>query len=106
MRCRLPPDAVFCAKDGAKLGPEDAEGGEDHDPYIGTVISGDIEIRSVAGAGSMGRVYRAFQGGIERDVAVKILHRELSRQRRARGALPSRGQGREPPRSPATSSRC
>ncbi len=26
----------------------------------------------------MGRVYRAFQRGIDRDVAVKILHRELS----------------------------
>jgi serine/threonine-protein kinase len=26
----------------------------------------------------MGRVYRAFQAGIDRDVAVKILHRELS----------------------------
>lgn len=26
----------------------------------------------------MARVYRAFQHGVERDVAVKILHRELS----------------------------
>ena len=33
---------------------------------------------TVAGGGAMGRVYRAFQKGIERDVAVKILHRELS----------------------------
>ncbi len=48
------------------------------DPYIGQVVSGDIEIRSVAGSGAMGRVYRAHQRGIERDVAVKILHRELS----------------------------
>ncbi|MDB4936491.1 MAG: serine/threonine protein kinase [Labilithrix sp.] len=71
-------EAVFCAKDGARLEPEDTDLGPDSDAYIGTVISGDIEIRSVAGAGAMGRVYRAHQRGIDRDVAVKILHRELS----------------------------
>jgi serine/threonine protein kinase len=48
------------------------------DPYVGSEISGHIEIRQLAGIGAMGRVYRAFQKGIERDVAVKILHRELS----------------------------
>ena len=70
-------DAMFCAKDGTKLDPED-ELPPDSDPYIGSVISGDIEILSVAGVGAMGRVYRAHQRGIDRDVAVKILHRELS----------------------------
>ena len=70
--------AAFCAKDGAQLEPEGGEPAPDKDPYIGTVISGDIEIRSVAGVGAMGRVYRAHQRGIDRDVAVKILHRELS----------------------------
>jgi serine/threonine protein kinase len=72
------PDAWFCAKDGTKLAPEDTEVNPDSDPYIGTVISDDIEIRSVAGVGAMGRVYRAHQRGIDRDVAVKILHREMS----------------------------
>ena len=70
-------DAVFCAKDGTKLEVADARP-PDSDPYIGDVISGDIEILGVAGVGAMGRVYRAHQRGIERDVAVKILHRELS----------------------------
>ncbi len=51
---------------------------ESPDPYLGTEISGHIEIRQLAGVGAMGRVYRAFQKGIDRDVAVKILHRELS----------------------------
>ncbi|HWL86678.1 MAG TPA: protein kinase [Polyangiaceae bacterium] len=50
----------------------------DRDPYLGREISGHIEIRELVGVGAMGRVYRAFQRGIDRDVAVKILHRELS----------------------------
>ncbi|MCW5831890.1 MAG: serine/threonine protein kinase [Labilithrix sp.] len=70
-------DAAFCPNDGSALEPP---GGplSDRDPYIDTVIHGDIRIKSVAGAGAMGRVYRAHQRGIDRDVAVKILHRELS----------------------------
>ena len=71
-------DALFCAKDGTKLAAEDTDVAPDSDPYIGTVISEDIELRSVAGVGAMGRVYRAHQRGIDRDVAVKILHREMS----------------------------
>ena len=70
-------DALFCSRDGTKL-DADEDLPPDSDPYIGTVISGDIEILSVAGVGAMGRVYRAHQRGIDRDVAVKILHRELS----------------------------
>jgi serine/threonine protein kinase len=48
----------------------------------------------------MGRVYRAFQKGIDRDVAVKILHRELSANPQLVGALPPGGQGRLAPRAP------
>ena len=71
-------DAAFCSKDGTKLDADDTDAAPDSDPYIGTVISGDIELLSVAGVGAMGRVYRAHQRGIDRDVAVKILHREMS----------------------------
>lgn len=66
-------DATFCPRDGARL---EAVAGDDE--YVGLIVSGDIELRSLAGAGAMGRVYRAHQRSIERDVAVKILHRELS----------------------------
>ncbi len=48
------------------------------DLYVGLELAGQIRLKHLIGIGSMGRVYRAFQGGIERDVAVKILHRELS----------------------------
>ncbi len=65
--------AVFCPKDGAALEAVDAP-----DPYLGTTVSGDIELKSIAGVGAMGTVYRAHQRSIDRDVAVKVLHRELS----------------------------
>lgn len=67
-------DAAFCPRDGAALVGFDG----DADRYIGTVILGDIEIRAVAGAGSMGHVYRAWQRSVDRDVAVKILRPEVS----------------------------
>ncbi len=86
-----PPEALFCPNDGSPLqaggfgtfGDEGASGrmgsgaGTD-DSYLGREISGHIQIRALAGVGAMGRVYRAFQRGIDRDVAVKVLHRELS----------------------------
>ncbi len=67
-------DAAFCPQDGARLVAREPS----DDPYLGLVLSGDIEIVSAAGAGAMGRVFRARQRSIDRDVAVKILHRELS----------------------------
>ncbi len=87
---RYPPDALFCPNDGTPLtqnnltghdwepAPISSAGVDGQDPYVGRELSGHIEIRSVAGVGAMGRVYRAFQKGIDRDVAVKVLHRELS----------------------------
>ena len=81
-RERFPPDALFCPNDGTPLlsapKADPAATGDGPDPYSGREISGHIEVRQLAGVGAMGRVYRAFQKGIDRDVAVKILHRELS----------------------------
>src|SRR6476659_3083957 len=74
-------DMLFCPMDGAPLvkrsltSVSDDGGG---DPYVGMTLLGQIELKRLAGVGSMARVYRAFQHGVERDVAVKILHRELS----------------------------
>jgi serine/threonine protein kinase len=78
---RYPGDALFCPLDGMPLQSAASAGGRgdsEDDPYLGQEISGHIEIRQLVGIGAMGRVYRAFQKGIDRDVAVKILHRELS----------------------------
>jgi serine/threonine-protein kinase len=77
---RYPADALFCSLDGAPLttAPGAIAAAAATDPYVGHEIHGHIEIRQLVGIGAMGRVYRAFQRGIDRDVAVKILHRELS----------------------------
>ncbi|HEY2517637.1 MAG TPA: protein kinase [Polyangiaceae bacterium] len=85
---RYPADALFCPADGTPLQHaataqqaqriSDSSGGDRADPYVGRELAGHIEVRQLAGVGAMGRVYRAFQRGIDRDVAVKILHRELS----------------------------
>lgn len=75
---RFPTDALFCPTDGTPLQSAAAAEREATDPYLGQELAGHIEIRQLIGVGAMGRVYRAFQRGIDRDVAVKILHRELS----------------------------
>jgi serine/threonine-protein kinase len=75
---RYPVDALFCPIDGTPLTSAAGASGQSQDPYVGREILGHIEIKQLAGIGAMGRVYRAFQTGIDRDVAVKILHRELS----------------------------
>ena len=72
-------EVLFCPKDGAPVAwPGAAVASAGPDPYLGRVVGEQIEIRQLVGVGSMGRVYRGYQRGVERDVAVKILHRELS----------------------------
>jgi eukaryotic-like serine/threonine-protein kinase len=77
---RYPVDALFCSLDGAPLTTSHnvIAAAAEADPYLTREILGHIEIRQLVGIGAMGRVYRAFQKGIDRDVAVKVLHRELS----------------------------
>ncbi len=77
---RYSADALFCSFDGAPLttSPSIIAAAAATDPYLEREILGHIEIRQLVGIGAMGRVYRAFQKGIDRDVAVKVLHRELS----------------------------
>jgi serine/threonine-protein kinase len=71
------PDVIFCPKDGTPLGGRKTEVADD--PYLGLSVAGQFRIEQIIGIGAMGRVYRAHQSGIERDVAIKILHRELLR---------------------------
>src|SRR6185295_19829814 len=77
---RYDPDVLFCPRDGTPLAlvvRGAPAGPSENDPYLGVQLAGQIELKHLIGIGSMGRVYRSWQGGIERDVAVKVLHREL-----------------------------
>jgi len=67
------PAAHFCPLDGAAL----SLGGHNADPYLSTTIAGQFELLELIGLGSTGRVYRAYQADFQREVAIKILHREL-----------------------------
>jgi len=48
-----------------------------NDPYVGLSFDDQFRVEQAIGVGAMARVYRARQLGIERDVAIKILKREL-----------------------------
>ena len=67
---------LFCPKDGTPTGPE--RGNVTSDPYLGRVIAGQFRIERLIGMGAMARVYLAQQLGLERPVALKILHPELA----------------------------
>ncbi len=73
-------DALFCPDDGTPLtnAASAQKAQQAPDGYLGRTILDHIELQQLAGVGAMGRVYRAYQKGVDRDVAVKILHRELS----------------------------
>jgi len=47
------------------------------DPRIGTILGGEFRLDGVAGQGTSGTVYRAWQATMERVVAVKVLHADL-----------------------------
>lgn len=48
------------------------------DPLLGTTVGGRYRIIERIGVGGMGTVYRATQAGLERQVALKILKRDLT----------------------------
>jgi serine/threonine-protein kinase len=47
---------------------------------IGTVLSGRYKLAAKLGSGGMSTVYLAKDGTLDRDVAVKVMHREMSEQ--------------------------
>jgi eukaryotic-like serine/threonine-protein kinase len=66
---------LFCPRDGTPTQPEHEN--FDHDPYLGQVIAGQFRVERLLGIGAMARVYQAEQLGLQRSVALKVLHREL-----------------------------
>ncbi len=49
------------------------------DPYIGTLLNNRFQIEAKLGEGGFGAVYRGVQTGIGRQVALKLLHPEMTR---------------------------
>jgi len=76
---------LFCPKDGTPTQPEHEN--IQHDPYLGRVVAGQFKVERLLGIGAMARVYLAEQLGLERPVALKILHRELLRDESATARL-------------------
>ena len=56
--------------------PSDFMSSQPADSLIGEVLSGRFEILEFIAAGGMGSVYRAKQQPLDRDVAVKVMHRQ------------------------------
>jgi serine/threonine-protein kinase len=54
------------------------------DDLIGTLIADRFDVLAQIGEGGMGTVYRARQRSIERDVAIKVLKAQLSRDAKVR----------------------
>ncbi len=67
---------IFCPSDGTALSARVADRGPD--PYLGQTLAGSFRVDALIGAGAVGRVYRAHQLGVERNVALKIMHRDLA----------------------------
>ncbi|MCA9517092.1 MAG: serine/threonine protein kinase, partial [Myxococcales bacterium] len=61
-----------------RIAAADEDGREKIDPVIGREIADRFQIYAKIGAGGMGAVYRAKQRGMDRDVAIKVLLRELA----------------------------
>ncbi len=72
-------DARFCPADGSKLAVEPV------DPLVGQLLFGQIRIEARLAEGGMGAVYRAHQVGLDRAIAVKVLHPALALDPEARG---------------------
>lgn len=68
-------DMDFCPKDGSSLKMVTSR---IEDPLIGKELDGRYLIIERVGVGGMGKVYKALQKPINRHVAVKLLHRELT----------------------------
>jgi serine/threonine-protein kinase len=64
---------LFCPHDGTALTTR-ASG---PDPFVGQTLAEQFVVEALIGAGAVGSVYRARQLGVERSVALKIMHREL-----------------------------
>ncbi len=67
----------FCPEDGTRL-RDLAIADQEEDKLIGKDIDGRFQVDSILGEGGMGKVYRGKQLSVHRDVAIKVLRKELA----------------------------
>ncbi|MET0287657.1 MAG: serine/threonine-protein kinase [Polyangiales bacterium] len=67
-----------CYRDGEKLVDYERFVADERDPMRHKLIGGKYQLLERVGQGGMGTIYRATQSGLNRQVAVKILKRELN----------------------------
>jgi eukaryotic-like serine/threonine-protein kinase len=70
-------DVLFCPADGTPLTSRPV--GAELERFVGKTLRGEFAIEALVGVGAMASVFRARQLGVERDVAVKVMHPELTR---------------------------
>ncbi len=75
--CEVTMEAAICPTDSVPTVPLDALARSERDQALGKVFAGRFQIESVLGEGGMGRVYRATQLSIGREVALKTLSASL-----------------------------
>jgi len=74
---------LFCPNDGTALSQRARDQGPD--AYLGQTLAGTYRVEALIGTGAVGGVYRAHQLGVERNVALKIMHRDLASNETLRG---------------------
>jgi len=71
-------DNVAPDDDGASDSEPTGESAPEDDELMGRTLEDRFRIEELIGTGGMGRVYRGAQLSVDRDVAIKVLHGELS----------------------------
>ncbi|HEX3777382.1 MAG TPA: serine/threonine-protein kinase [Polyangiaceae bacterium] len=76
-----PDDAGFCPVDGSQLNSATQVPvlADSQDPRIGQLLANRYQVRRVVADGGMGRVYEALDMQVRRNVALKVLHPDVSR---------------------------
>ena len=77
---KVPDELSYCPECGGKLTPKSSTH-QLEDSLLGSTIAGKFLVESVIGQGAMGKVYRAKHIGLDRLVAVKVLHQHLAGDR-------------------------